>query len=405
MRWMVLIVAVVSIAACSKMDGTYKEFIAGGEIRYGKRPDSVGIYPGNNRAQVWFVSAAANKLSRAVVYWNDRNDSITIPIDTELLIDTIRAVTDHIAEGTYTFEFITFDREGNYSLPRDTTAEIFGPVYQGALHARSIKSAGLANGTVRIFWHDESNAQTIGTQLRYKDQTGKEVTLSVAGDDSQTRVSELPLGDSIQIRSLFMPHPESIDTFYTNYQTVHLEEIQPVELDKGRFAEYQLPTDAERSTRYSAGMYLMWDGNTSGSGYYRTNDGSPVPHWFTFDLGIEASLSRLVVWQRSLGEESLLFNNANIRLFEVWGSDDPNPDGSWDSWTKLLDGESKKPSGLPLGQLNDADRRQVQEGEVFAFPANIPSVRYLRIKVIETWNPGLSNRSFISELSLYGIPE
>src|SRR3546814_595434 len=190
------------------MDGTYKKFIEGGEIRYGKRPDSVGIYPGNNRAQVWFVSSAADKLSRAIVYWNDRNDSITIPIDTELLTDTIRAVVDDIAEGSYTFEFVTFDRDGNHSLPRDTTAAIFGPVYQGALHARSIRSAGLANGTVRIFWHDESNAQTIGTQLQYKDHTGKEVTISITGADSQTRIGELPLGDSVQIRSLFKPHPE-----------------------------------------------------------------------------------------------------------------------------------------------------------------------------------------------------
>src|SRR3546814_13732344 len=86
MRWMVPILFIAAFAACSKMDGTYKKFIEGGEIRYGKRPDSVGIYPGNNRAQVWFVSSAADKLSRAIVYWNDRNDSITIPIDTELQI-------------------------------------------------------------------------------------------------------------------------------------------------------------------------------------------------------------------------------------------------------------------------------------------------------------------------------
>src|SRR5690606_17701764 len=105
----------------------------------------------------------------------------------------------------------------------------------------------------------------------------------------------------------------------------------------------------------------------------RTNDGSGRPHWFTFDMGVEASLSQLRIWQRSISEENLLFNNANMRLFEVWGSNDPNPNGSWDSWTKLLDGTSIKPSGLPMGQLADVDRQQVQNGEVFTFPANTPS--------------------------------
>lgn len=404
-RWMMPILFITILAACSKMDGTYKEFLKGGEIRYGKRPDSVGVYPGNNRAQVWFVSSSANRLSRAVVYWNDRADSITIPISTQLLTDTIRAVIDDIAEGSYTFEFVAYDNEDNYSLPKDTIAEVYGEVYRASLSPRVIRNAWLANGTIRVFWYDVSNPQTIGTEIRYKDQNETEMTVTITADDDQTRISEVPLGDSIQIRSLFKPHPKSIDTFYSDYQTVYLEEVQPGELDKSLFAEYRLPTDAELSTRWSAGMHLMWDGNIGGSGYYRTNDGSGSPHWFTFDLGIHASLSRLLVWQRSVGEENLLFNNANIRLFEVWGSDDPDPNGSWDSWTKLMDCESQKPSGLPIGQLGEADLKQAQDGEVFTFPANIPSVRYLRIKAIETWNPGLSDRLFISELSLYGIPE
>src|SRR5690606_27584464 len=117
---MMPVLFIIIFAACSKMDGTYKEFLEGGEIRYGKRPDSVGIYPGDNRAQVWFVSSSAHKLSRAVVYWNDRRDSMTIPIETQLLTDTIRAIIDNIVEGSYTFEFITYDNENNYSLPKDT---------------------------------------------------------------------------------------------------------------------------------------------------------------------------------------------------------------------------------------------------------------------------------------------
>src|SRR5690606_18373424 len=119
--------------------------------------------------------------------------------------------------------------------------------YRESLRPRTIRTAWLANGTVRVFWYDVSNPQTIGTEIRYKNQNETEVIVTIPANDDQTRIRELPLGDSIQVRSLFKPHPKSIDTFYSDYQTIYLEEVQPGELDKSMFAVYTLPTDAALS--------------------------------------------------------------------------------------------------------------------------------------------------------------
>lgn len=85
-------------------------------------------------------------------------------------------------------------------------------------------------------------------------------------------------------------------------------------------------------------------------------------------------------------EETMPFQRGNLKTWEVWGrTDTPPADGSWDGWTKLMDCESHKPSGLPVGQHTAEDWEYLQAGEDFEFPAEAPPVRYIRFKVLETW--------------------
>jgi len=94
-----------------------------------------------------------------------------------------------------------------------------------------------------------------------------------------------------------------------------------------------------------------------------------------------------------------LYSQQDVKRFEVWGSNDPAADGSWDSWTKLLTCESIKPSGLPTGQTSEEDVAYAKAGERFVFPEGTPAVRYIRIKVLETW--GEDNWSTTSELTFW----
>lgn len=398
------LLASIFAGSCSKMEDSYKAFIEGGEIRYSQKPDTLGVYPGHNRVEAWLVANRAN-ISKFKVYWNNRLDSIEVPVTAAFETDTLRVTIDNMLEGSYTFEFFTFDREGNTSVGVDTIGEVFGDLYTASLTNRLIRTSGLVNNNIKIEWLEVSNEQVMGTEIWYQDQSGAEHVAFVEPEEGITRIPGRPLNDVIRYRTLFRPHTQSIDVFYTTYRTVTLDIAQPIALDKSKFIEYKLPSDAPLS-RYADAMADLWDGTATSQTFYGTETGSGSPHWFTFDMGVTAVLSRIQHFQRALDNHSLLYNNANVRVFEVWGSNDPNPDGSWDdSWVKLLDGVSQKPSGLPRGQLNEDDLAQVENGEDFVFPEDLPAVRYIRVKVLDTWNPAANDRSFIAEWTLYGVAE
>jgi hypothetical protein len=181
------------------------------------------------------------------------------------------------------------------------------------------------------------------------------------------------------------------------------EELTPLyeeKLDKKKFKTLSLPSDAPGTLPITN----LWDDVTAYPQFFRTVTGSGIPHWFSFDLGVTAKLSRYVMIQRgAFDENSLLYSAGDPRHWEVWGSNQPSPDGSWDGWTKLADCESIKPSGSGIGQNTNDDIAKAQAGQEFSFPLDAPPVRYLRIKMLQTW--GNSDYMWMSELTFYGQPQ
>ena len=181
------------------------------------------------------------------------------------------------------------------------------------------------------------------------------------------------------------------------------EELTPLyeeKLDKKKFKTLSLPTDAPGTLPITN----LWDDVTAFPQFFRTVTGSGIPHWFSFDLGVTAKLSRYVMIQRgAFDENNLLYSAGDPRHWEVWGSNQPSPDGSWEGWTKLADCESIKPSGSGIGQNTNDDIAKAQAGQEFGFPLDAQPVRYLRIKMLQTW--GNSDYMWMSELTFYGQPQ
>ena len=89
------------------------------------------------------------------------------------------------------------------------------------------------------------------------------------------------------------------------------------------------------------------------------------------------------------------------RIIEIWGSESPNPDGSWDDSSFLLSRhEVIKPSGLPYGQMSDEDKRFAEAG--FDITANtlVPRAQYLRFKQILNWEG--TTWLDMTEIQVYG---
>lgn len=189
------------------------------------------------------------------------------------------------------------------------------------------------------------------------------------------------------------------DTLYGTYTPLYEEE-----LNKELWRHSPLDNDYFEPLYTQHPVSRLWSGTTQNYFFLKPYEGIDFPLWVTIDLGQRAIFSRMRVNQVSHNNNTgWLFTNGSPRTYEVWASNDPASDGSWESWTKVGDFESIKPSGYPLGQLSNEDMALARHGEDFNFPLMNESYRYIRFKVTSTWGNNPIIR--ISELTFWGQPE
>lgn len=198
---------------------------------------------------------------------------------------------------------------------------------------------------------------------------------------------------------------------YENYTDTVLMDLKPLheqKLEKDLFQSMGQPSifNYVTSTTGVGPMPRIWDNiyNVDLNLFYISPGGTIQPY-FTFDMGVVAKLSRFRFW----GRRDYLFSLHNPKFFEVWGTNDRAvaADGmtqGWENnpaWIKLMEGESKRPSGGNLGDpLTDEDIAYAEAGEEFEFPLDAPSVRYIRYRSLISWSGSLGLH--VNEIDFWG---
>jgi hypothetical protein len=204
---------------------------------------------------------------------------------------------------------------------------------------------------------------------------------------------------------------------WNNYSDTIFRTLTPVEevlIPKDRFSNARLPGDyyevAENNNNYR--FELLWDLNTSQS-FYATPSSAPMPRHFTINLGRKVSISRFKLWHRTPNE---MYSGSAVRTWELWGSDDPPGDGSWDNWYLLGKFSQIKPSGYgdgsAVGTITDDDREWFMSGGEHELqlsdevPDPYRTISYIRLKVTSTFTTygtdATIGQSIISELTFWG---
>ncbi|RFZ85233.1 DUF4959 domain-containing protein [Mucilaginibacter terrenus] len=236
-----------------------------------------------------------------------------------------------------------------------------------------------------------------GINVRYKNRTESSIAVVLLTNDStgsfvpvNTAYTKLKQGD-FSTRNL-----KAVDTKFGIYVRdrwgnisdtllFHLTPLFEEQLDRTKIHPVILPTDAQLGPQYGGGVEKLFDGNTTNAaGYYHTGDDAKMPQWFTIDLGVQAKLSRLSWFMR----EGFFYDLHNPKVVEIWGTNSPASDGSFNGWTLLASHTQVKPSGLPAGQNSQADIDAAVAGENVTFPLDAPKVRYLRFKTLKNWSNG-----------------
>ncbi len=184
------------------------------------------------------------------------------------------------------------------------------------------------------------------------------------------------------------------DTIYPPGKTVL--PLFEEKLDKSNMSVMKLGSDASFTNWEGMDSYLI-DDDTETFGHSAS---SSLPAAFTIDLGVTAKLSRIVMFQR----DNFVYSWGNPKNFEVYGCDHrPGQDGDWDDWTLIMHCTIIKPSGSPVGTNTDEDVAALEAGHEFAFDLNQAPLRYIRIRILDTW--GGSTFTHPAEVTFYGEEE
>lgn len=177
------------------------------------------------------------------------------------------------------------------------------------------------------------------------------------------------------------------------------------ELDKSLWKFYPLDNDTY-APRWDRPIENIWDGSLTTQPYGIDPSKASFPQWFTIDLGQRVIFSRFrfnEYFKDRANNRQWAFGGGSPKEYEIWGSNNPSKDGSWDNWTLLGKIESIKPSGLPILQLSNEDIAAVIHGEDFTFPYTGEAYQYIRFKTLSTWG-GTSGLMF-AEITLWGQPQ
>ncbi|MEX2592536.1 MAG: DUF4998 domain-containing protein [Anditalea sp.] len=312
-KWIYLAVFSVLIIACETNRETFEEFVKDGETIYIGSADTVLVAPGFNKLRFYVALNADPKITKGLLKTADESIMHEFEVvRTKNGKDTVSFELE-IPEGEYTFGLFLMDAAGNQSVRKEVPARVYGESYQESLINRGlIKIDTYLEGAV--FHWDETTANMQTTILSYEDKAGVMQTVTVSNEESQTEVESYKLGGEIIVKSTFKPIEIAIEEF----EALPSERLFPDDflLDKSLITALRLPGDA------TDGCY--------GGNYGRLTDGSVSEYWhscgvaedqypfiMSFDLGVEANLSRF-----KLDERQDCCGSRGPAAYQIWATND-----------------------------------------------------------------------------------
>jgi len=378
---LIVTVSMAIFSSCTRTKGdAYKDFQAGGEITYPGRADTVIAGAGYKRIQLSVVLGNDPLVKRIRVYWNNQMDSLDAAVTHTTGKDTANVIVPDLVEGNYNFTVVTFDAENHRSVDFNCSGIAYGDSYVSSLTNRTLKSITQSqNGLqIQLGWGGAAEGD-LGTEVSYVGIDGNIHKIVVPATETTTTLPDYQDSSLLTYQSLYKPDATAFEYFSPAPAHATLPAFER-QLDKSNFQIRILPGDVLEGGYGWLENYL-WDENYDPPGFATQ---SQVPCWFTFDAGVSASISRFKVWQAN----DRLYEKESVKTFELYGSDSPDPDGSWASWTLLGSYTSIKPSGLPVGQTSQTDIDYAKAGEEFAVAGGPSKFRYYRFKLLSNWGDG-----------------
>ena len=382
-NWLVVFLLGIMLAvSCSDLNETHLEYIKDGETIYVGKPMDVFSNSGNERIRINIIINSDPKISKGLITWNNGNEEYAFDINrTTEGIDTISTELN-IAEGSYTFDIILLDNNGNSSLTYVHTALVYGEKYIASLRNRAVNEIDAFPSYAVLKWAvaEPGMLETILTYVDINDET-KQIT--VLPMDFETILEGCKTSGIFSLTTSYKPSEDALDIFSSKSEDFML----PSEflLEKSNFNQVILPTDFSAEC-WGGAVSKLWNGNTGNGDWYHTGcvgDGTDgLPHHFTIDLGVTVGLTKFRIHPRQDCCQS-----RNPKHFQLWGVADIS-----DAETTLLSGDPGWEDEAVLKgwiKLLEVETDASWNGSKAPIDVTIPgneNVRYIRFRLVDTWD-------------------
>ena len=278
----------ISIYSCKDMMETHKDYVKNGEIVYLTKFDSVVTTPGKHRVKISGIVDNGYNVTKIVVYWNNRADSLVTNYVHKLKIDPVDIIIDNLQEQVYFFDIFTVNDIGARSVKVSTSASSYGDYYQNNLIPRANIGFDYDGKLVTSNWFP-ANSQERGSYIRYTTNTGLD-TLYLPKTATKLALPGRINGTTLDLQTVYEPEPMSIDTFLTPWTTINPDVLSKVSKVGWVIAD----KDSEDAVKLAS---FVIDGSINS--YWMTSATQPnFPHWFIVDMGSQVTFSTVELNKR-----------------------------------------------------------------------------------------------------------
>ncbi|MCC4213972.1 DUF4998 domain-containing protein [Leeuwenhoekiella parthenopeia] len=179
------------------------------------------IKPGENRVKIEGTVPAEADIEEVVVYWNDRANSLRIPISPSNEEQQFSEYIPNLEERVYTFEMQTSDGSGSGSAIVTGASEVYGASYRNTLLNRPVSNSTLAQSKLDIqFDGMDFSTGPIGIELSYENTSGELQNVFFPISQDRVILNDYKRNTNYKYRTVFVPSPLAVDTFYIDYNSV-----------------------------------------------------------------------------------------------------------------------------------------------------------------------------------------
>lgn len=203
------------------MNELHDIYLKDGERVYIGKIDSVHVFPGYERVKLRYW-ASDPRVKSVIFFWVPQNDSIKVKINqtsSNMPFEIeIGGESGHksISEGNYSFKIITSNDDGDNSLPFEKIINVYGENYRSTLLNRLLVSKKRLNDDLIVDWRD-AELKSLYTEVQYTNTFNDLIIKHISSKATKDTLYNFPVDGSFKHRTAYMPVPESIDVFFTDF--------------------------------------------------------------------------------------------------------------------------------------------------------------------------------------------